>query len=100
MWKISVYYCNVESIGGVPEVCAEEDVALWCKEAESLSSSYCSIISLVYDSVNTPVEFNPEKLRLYSILFSNPEVLSLSTVIPTLSAVSVKPTVPTNIIFE
>lgn len=100
LWKISVYYLNVERLGGVPEVLSENDLAVWCTEAERMVTSNASKVTVVYDALEWPTEFDPQNLRLYSIHLSNPDVRSKPHVIPSFSSVTVKPVIPENIVLE
>ena len=101
VWFVSVYFLNVDRIGGIPEHATEEELTLWCDRASEIANTYCGKMTLSYD-VNTSddIPFNPENLKLWRIALSNPALISNKSVLPPFTVVSVVPQVPANIELE
>ena len=101
VWFVSVYFVNVDRIGGIPEYTTDEELSQWCERASEIANAYCGKLTLSYDvNMSDDVPFNPEKLKLWRLAFSNPGRVGNNSVLPQLSVVSVVPQVPTNIEVE
>jgi len=101
VWFVSVYFVNVDRIGGIPEYTTDEELSQWCERASEIANAYCGKLTLSYDvNMSDDVPFNPEKLKLWRLAFSNPGRVGNNSVLPQLSVVSVVPQVPANIEVE
>jgi len=101
VWFASIYFLNVDKIGGVPEHAAEDELSNWCQRASEVANTYCGKITLSYDvNMSDDIPFNPDNFKLWRIAFSNPARISNASVLPPLSTVSVVPRVPSNIELE
>ena len=101
VWFASVYFLNVDKIGGVPEHATEDELSNWCQRASEVANTYCGKITLSYDvNMVDDIPFNPDNFKLWRIAFSNPARISNASVLPPLSTVSVVPIVPSNIELE
>merc|ERR1711962_463315 len=102
VWFASVYFLNVDRIGGVPENVTDDlELSEWCNRASELANSYCGKITLSHNvNMSNDIPFDPNNLKLWRIALSNPARVSNNSVLPPFSTVSVVPQVPSNIEFE
>jgi len=101
VWFVSVYFLNVDRIGGIPEHATDEELSAWCERASEIANAFSGKLTLSYDvNMSDDIPFNPENLKLWRIALSNPARVSNNSVLPPFAAVSVVPQVPDNIEME
>ena len=101
VWFVSVYFLNVDRIGGIPEHATDEELLEWCQRASEIANAFSGKLTLSYDvNMSDDIPFNPENLKLWRIALSNPARVSNNSVLPPFATVSVVPQVPANIEME
>jgi len=102
IWLVSVFYLNVDVLGGVPDFCVDKkELTTWCKQASKLVDGNLRQITLSYDSTKEPAKnFYPELFRLWRMDQNNVHLPSRPRCTPPFNSVEISPIIPSNISLE
>ena len=102
IWLVSIFYLNVDILGGVPDFCVDKrELTAWCKAAGKLIDGNLRQITLSYDATKEPAKnFYPDLFRLWRLDQNNVHLSSRPRCTPAFNSVEISPIIPSNITFE
>ena len=60
IWLVSIFYLNVDILGGVPDFCVDKrELSTWCKAAGKLIDGNLRQITLSYNAIKEPAKLLP-----------------------------------------